>query len=94
MSMFGAKGMTNAEARIIVDAFQKVSEAVAERLRGHDAEIAELRAEIKRLKAPAQIESSEDPEELREGLAQLVEAMGMQGYGTLAIAAAIRKGKS
>ncbi len=33
-------------------------------------------------------------EELREQCAQLVEAMGMQGYGTLAIAAAIRKGKS
>lgn len=31
---------------------------------------------------------------LREDIAQLVEAMGMQGYGTLAIAAAIRKGKS
>jgi hypothetical protein len=30
----------------------------------------------------------------REDIAQLVEAMGMQGYGTLAIAAAIRKGKS
>ena len=30
--------------------------------------------------------------ETREELAQLVEAMGMQGYGTLAIAAAIRKG--
>ena len=51
MSLFGTKGMTNAEARIIVDAFQKISEAVAERLRGHDAEIAELRAEIERLKA-------------------------------------------
>lgn len=51
MSLFGTKGMTNAEARIIVDAFQKVSEAVADRLRGHDAEIAELRAEIERLKA-------------------------------------------
>lgn len=33
-------------------------------------------------------------EELREDIAQLVEAMGMQGYGTLAIAAAIRKGKA
>lgn len=31
---------------------------------------------------------------LREDHAQLVEAMGMQGYGTLAIAAAIRRGKS
>lgn len=30
-------------------------------------------------------------EELREECAQVVEAMGMQGYGTLAIAAAIRK---
>lgn len=28
----------------------------------------------------------------REQIAQLVETMGMQGYGTLAIAAAIRKG--
>lgn len=33
-------------------------------------------------------------EHLREDIAQLVEAMGMQGYGTLAIAAAIRKGKA
>lgn len=32
--------------------------------------------------------------ETHEELAQLVEAMGMQGYGTLAIAAAIRKGKA
>ena len=32
-------------------------------------------------------------ENLREELAQLVERMGMQGFGTLAIAAAIRKGK-
>lgn len=51
MSLFGTKGMTNAEARIIVDAFKQISEAVADRLRGHDAEIAELRAEIQRLKA-------------------------------------------
>lgn len=36
----------------------------------------------------------EAAEELREDIAQLVEAMGMQGYGTLAIAVAIRKGKS
>ena len=50
MSLFGAKGMTNAEARIIVNAFKQVSEAVAERLRDHDKEIAELRAEIERLK--------------------------------------------
>ncbi len=33
-------------------------------------------------------------EELREECAQVVEAMGMQGYGTLAIAAAIRKGQA
>lgn len=33
-------------------------------------------------------------EELREEHAQIVEAMGMQGYGTLAIAAAIRKGQA
>lgn len=32
-------------------------------------------------------------EELREEHAQVVEAMGMQGYGTLAIAAAIRMGQ-
>lgn len=51
MSLFGIKGMTNAEARIIVDAFKKMADAVADRLRGHDAEIAELRAEIERLKA-------------------------------------------
>lgn len=52
MSLFSVKGMTAEEARIIVDALRQISEAVAERLRGHDAEIAELRAEIERLKAP------------------------------------------
>ena len=36
----------------------------------------------------------EAADEQREQCAQLVEAMGMQGYGTLAIAAAIRKEKS
>lgn len=54
MGLFGktvVKGMTNGEANAIADAFEKLSEAVAERLRGHDAEIAELRAEIERLKA-------------------------------------------
>lgn len=50
MSLFGAKGMTNDEARIIVDALTKMAEAMAERLRGHDKEIVELRAEIERLK--------------------------------------------
>jgi uncharacterized small protein (DUF1192 family) len=32
------------------DAFKQLGEAVTERLRGHDDEIAELRAEIERLK--------------------------------------------
>ena len=50
MNLFGAKGMTNAEARIIVDAMRRVAESAAERLRDHDTEIAELRAEIERLK--------------------------------------------
>ena len=99
MNLFGTKGMSNAEARIIVDAFKKVAEAAGERLRGHDTEIAELRAELQRLKAEPRMtvaqrdEAWREIESLREDIAQLVEAMGMQGYGTLAIAAAIRKGK-
>jgi hypothetical protein len=32
------------------------------------------------------------PDDTREQYAQLVETMGMQGYGALAMAAAIRKG--
>ena len=51
MSLFGAKGMTDQEARIIVEGLTKLAEAVSERLREHDTEIAELRAEIERLKA-------------------------------------------
>jgi hypothetical protein len=34
------------------------------------------------------------PDENREKYAQLVETMGMQGYGALAMAAAIRKGQA
>lgn len=51
MSFFGAKGMTNEEAKIIVEGLKKMAEAVSDRLCEHDAEIAELRAEINRLKA-------------------------------------------
>lgn len=43
--------MTEQEAMIIVEGLKKLSEAVGERLREHDKEIAELRAEIERLKA-------------------------------------------
>ena len=51
MSLFGTKGMTHADGMAVAEALKQVAEAVAERLRGHDAEIAELRAEIERLKA-------------------------------------------
>ena len=54
MGLFGktvVKGMTNGEAKAIMDGFEAMANAVSERLRGHDAEIAELRAEIERLKA-------------------------------------------
>jgi hypothetical protein len=45
------------------------------------------------LVANAYLPSGTTPE-VREQCAQIVEAMGMQGYGTLAIAAAIRKGQA
>jgi len=50
MSLFGKSGMTAADAKVVMSGFQAMAEAVAERLRGHDAEIAELKAEIDRLK--------------------------------------------
>jgi cell division protein FtsB len=44
--------MTHADGSMsVAEALKQLAEAVAKRLRGHDAEIAELRAEIERLKA-------------------------------------------
>ena len=43
-------GLSNGEAKAIMEGFEALAEAVAERLRDHDTEIAELRAEIERLK--------------------------------------------
>ena len=51
MSLFGRSGMTHADGMAVAEALKQLAEAVADRLRGHDAEIAELRAEIERLKA-------------------------------------------
>ena len=54
MGLFGktvVKGLTKGEAKAIMEGFEAVANAVGERLRGHDAEIAELRAEIEKLKA-------------------------------------------
>ena len=55
MSLFGKtivikSGMSERDAEDILDAFKMLGDAVAERLRGHDDEIAELKAEIERLK--------------------------------------------
>ncbi len=50
MSLFAKPGMTVADAKAVMSGFEAMAEAVAERLRGHDAEIAELKAEIDRLK--------------------------------------------
>lgn len=50
MSLFAKSGMTPAEAKIISNTLHALADAVAERLKGHDKEIAELRAEIERLK--------------------------------------------
>lgn len=52
MSLFGKTVVVNGGlTRAVAEVIEKLTEAVAERLRGHDAEIAELRAEIERLKA-------------------------------------------
>ena len=45
MSFFG---LTVADVKM---ALEQIADAIAERLRGHDAEIAELREEIEKLKA-------------------------------------------
>jgi cell division protein FtsB len=55
MSLFGKTivikgGMSERDAEAILDGFKMLGDAVAERLRGHDDEIAELKAEIERLK--------------------------------------------
>ena len=42
--------MTKSEALLIADTMQKMAAAVAERLKDHDKEIEELKAEIERLK--------------------------------------------
>lgn len=52
MGLFGKTVVVNGGlTRAVAEVIEKMAEAVAERLRGHDAEIAELRAEIERLKA-------------------------------------------
>lgn len=51
MSLFGRSGMTHADEMAVAEALKQLAEAVGDRLRGHDAEIAELRAEIERLKS-------------------------------------------
>lgn len=50
MNLFGKSGMTASDAVAIVGGLKALAEAVAERLRDHDKEIAELKAEIERLK--------------------------------------------
>jgi ABC-type Fe3+-citrate transport system substrate-binding protein len=50
MSLFAKPGMTVADAKIIANTLKTWAEAVAERLKDHDKEIAELKAEIKSLK--------------------------------------------
>ena len=50
MNLFAKPGMTYADAKAVVDGFKALAEAVAERLQEHDKEIAELKAEIERLK--------------------------------------------
>lgn len=89
-----------------MQAFAQLGQAVAERLQGHDKDIKELRqqiAELQQAGGPMKVLADSESyklgrtnaeEEVREDCAQLVEAMGMQGYGTLAIAAAIRRGKA
>lgn len=148
MSLFGKAGMTTADALAVMGGLKALADAVAERLKDHDAEIAKLKAEINKLnadKSPQEtttnmmghadsfdlgkayafngaeyaigidtsdgihtvvvhrnvpgmpttmVASARLPDDTREQCAQVVEAMGMQGYGTLAIAAAIRRGKA
>jgi cell division protein FtsB len=55
MSLFGKTivikgGMSQREVEALLEGLKELGEAVAERLRGHDDEIAELKAEIERLK--------------------------------------------
>mgnify|MGYP001190502198 CR=1 FL=1 len=50
MSLFGKSGMTAAEAHAVVGGLKALAEAVAERLKDHDRQIADLQAEIQRLK--------------------------------------------
>jgi cell division protein FtsB len=55
MSLFGKTivvrgGMTQRDADDLLKGLTEVFDSIAERLRGHDAEIAELKAEIERLK--------------------------------------------
>lgn len=147
MNLFGKSGMTAADAAAVVGGMKALADAVAERLKDHDKEIAKLQAEINKLNADREstetatmmghadsfdlgkayafneaeyaigidtadgvhtvvvyrnvpglptkmVASARLPDDAREQCAQIVEAMGMQGYGTLAIAAAIRKGKT
>jgi cell division protein FtsB len=55
MSLFGKTivikgGMSQRDADALLKGLTEIMDAVADRLRGHDAEIAELKAEIERLK--------------------------------------------
>ena len=50
MSLFGRSGMTHADGVLVGEVMKELAEAVSERLRQHDDEIAELKAEIDRLK--------------------------------------------
>jgi cell division protein FtsB len=50
MNLFAKPGMNYAEAKAVADTLKTLAEAVAERLKEHDKEISELKAEIERLK--------------------------------------------
>lgn len=67
MNLFGKSGMTAADAAAVVGGLKALAEAVAERLKDHDKQIAELKAEIERLKR-----------EPRKTVAQRARERGMQ----------------